>query len=67
MIVLKSGLHVDAMEVIKEYGFIDETPEISLGTGKVFSHDGRIYRFAGWDHLDQRRCWQDIKMVELTV
>lgn len=67
MIVLSSGTNVDAVTVIKENGFIDITPEIGLTTQKVFSRDGKLYRFVGWDHLNENRCWQDVDMVEFSI
>ena len=64
-IVLKSGKEIDAGTVIADNGFIDVTPEISLFTHKRFVKDEKTYRFVGWDHIDNHRNWQDIRMEEL--
>ena len=63
-IILKSGKECDAGTVIAANGFIDVTPEISLFTNKRFVKDRKTYKFAGWDHVDKHRNWQDIRMEE---
>lgn len=63
-IVLNSGKEINAGTVIRNSGFVDITPEISLFTHKRFLKDGKYYRFVGWDHLDKKN-WQDIRMEEI--
>lgn len=63
MIVLKDKGNIDALEIIKENGFIDTTPDISLCTAKVFEKDGERYKFVGWHHLNpEKRMWEDVEM-----
>lgn len=64
-VVLHSGKEINAETVIRNNGFVDMTPEISLFTHKRFLKDGKYYRFVGWDHLDKNKNWQDIRMEEI--
>ncbi len=64
-VVLNSGKEINAQTVIRNNGFLDLTPEVSLFTHKKFFKDGKYYRFIGWDHLDKNKNWQDIKMEEI--
>lgn len=65
MIVLKSGGHVDAVNVIKEAGFVDITPDISLVTHKFFEKEGKLFVFNGWHRLDEKKNWQDVVLVQI--
>ncbi len=65
MIVLKSGHHLDAATVIKDAGFVDITPDISLATHKFFERDGKLFVFNGWHRLDEKKHWQDVEMVQV--
>lgn len=38
----------DAVEIIKENGFIDLTPYISNATHKIFKRNELLFRFTGW-------------------
>lgn len=64
-IVLNSGKEINAGTVIRNSGFVDITPEISLFTHKRFLKDGKYYRFVGWDYLDKKN-WRDIRMEEVS-
>ena len=62
-IVLKDNGDIDALTVIKNNGFIDTTPDISLCTAKVFEKGGEKYRFVGWHRLNPaKRTWEDVEM-----
>ena len=65
-IVLISGKEVNAGTVIRDNGFVDMTPEVSLFTHKRLLKDGKCYRFVGWDHLDKNKNWQNIRMEEIS-
>ena len=62
MIILKSNKKCDAMEIIKENGFIDATPSIGLCSSKIFKKDGNYYKFNGWHHHTQNGHLEDIAM-----
>lgn len=70
-IVLKDEGMIDAVGVIKSYGFEDTTPEISTCTKKVFLKDGKKYRFVGWHHKNidfinyPGRSWRDVELEEI--
>lgn len=65
MIVLKSKSNVDAVAVIKEAGFVDITPDISLVTHKFFEKKGKLFVFNGWYRLDEKKNWQDVMLVQI--
>ena len=69
-IILKSQNKIDALEIIKDNGFIDTTPEIGLCTSKIFAKENRKYKFVGWHKLVKKSgctCpeWQDIEIEEV--
>lgn len=53
---LEANGHYDAMAVIRENGFEDVTPEISMLTQKTFKKNGRLWVFAGWTHGNTKVC-----------
>lgn len=70
-IILKDNGEIDALEIIKSYGFSDTTPQICLCTKKIFEKEGRKYRFVGWHHPVQNplknpgRTWEDVELEEI--
>lgn len=67
MIVLESGKRHDAVEIIKENGFIDITPDVSLVTHKFFEKNGKLYMFNGWNRLDENKRWKEVNLIEVMV
>ena len=69
-IILKSHNKIDALEIIKDNGFVDTTPEIGLCTSKIFVKENKKYKFVGWHKLvktTESSCphWQDIEIKEV--
>lgn len=66
MIILKSNDKIDALEVIKENGFTDLTPEISNASHKFFEKGGELFRFLGWHEQDKKYHWHDIEIIKIS-
>lgn len=70
-IVLKDEGNIDALEVIKSYGFVDTTPSLNPLTKRIFEKNGKKYRFVGWHHKNTDfvnypgRSWRDVELEEI--
>lgn len=61
--ILKDNGMIDALKIIKNEGFVDTTPDISLCTSKIFEREGKKFKFNGWYRM-HNRSWSDIEMIE---
>ena len=52
----------DAVQIIKDYGFLDETPDICMMTHKLFAKNGHMYMCDGWCDLNKDRYYDNVLM-----